>query len=90
MKHRGIYRKYEVRRCNDPEGKHGQCKYFVLDLTHDEYAMAALRAYAKACRGGFQKLASDLDAIRHGDRSPLKKLTPRRVLSWFNRSGYSR
>jgi len=74
---RGLYRKYEVRRTDESGDfgrKHYHCKYFVLDLMHDQFAGAALEAYARACRTKFPKLAIDLDAIRHGDRSPLRKL----------------
>jgi len=74
---RGFYRKYQVYRIDGSSsvgGRHERCKYFVLDLTHDQFAKAALYAYAKACRKEFPKLALDLDAIRHGDRSPLRKL----------------
>lgn len=63
---RGIYDKYVVTRTDgssDVGGKHQWCRYFVLDLTHDQYAEAALRAYAKACRGEFPYLAGDLVAL---------------------------
>lgn len=57
---RGVYYKYEVRRLNDPAGKHANCTFFVLDLNHDEFAVPALRAYARACRKKFPALAKDL------------------------------
>jgi len=57
---KGIYRKYEVTRLNDPVGKHKNCNYFVLDLIHDEFALPALKAYAKACKKKYPQLAKDL------------------------------
>lgn len=38
--------------------KHHLCKYFVLDLTHDRFAVAALRAYADACEHDDSQLAT--------------------------------
>jgi hypothetical protein len=74
---RGLYRKFTVTRTDgDRDGKHRRCKYFVLDLTHDQFAAAALRAYATACSKEFPELALDLNALVHGDRSPLRKLRP--------------
>lgn len=43
-----IHGKYRVERTDgssEPGGKHHECVYFVLDVTHDEHAIAALRAY---------------------------------------------
>ncbi len=57
---RGLYRKFSVKRLNDKKRKHVGCSYFVLDLNHDPYAAAALRAYADACEAAFPALASDL------------------------------
>ena len=65
-KTRGLYRKYDVRRTDGssgPGGKHARCAYFVLDLEHDEFAMAALKAYAKACRESHPGLAEDIERI---------------------------
>lgn len=64
---RGLYRKYYVRRLNDPTGKHKNCLYFVLDLTHDPYAIPAAQTYADACRGRYPILAEELESFR-----PLK------------------
>lgn len=64
---RGLYRKYDVRRLNDPDGKHSQCNYFVLDLDHDAHAKAALRAYARSCQRTFPRLAEDLRQIADGN-----------------------
>ncbi|KVZ57560.1 hypothetical protein WL19_03595 [Burkholderia ubonensis] len=61
----GLYHKFDVRRVDEsdqPGGKHHDCEYFVLDLNHDGYARAALRAYARACAAEFPVLATDLIA----------------------------
>lgn len=61
---RGFYWKYTVTRVDgDPEDKHGACKHFVLDLTHDPFAVPALQAYASACEASFPKLAADVRAL---------------------------
>jgi hypothetical protein len=57
---KGIYKKYTVTRLNDPNDKHTDCEYFVLDFTHDKFAPAALRAYAAACASEYPRLAADL------------------------------
>ena len=61
---KGIYNKFHVER-NDgsdlPGGKHEDCEYFVLDLTHDPHALPALAAYAASAeRDGYGLLAADL------------------------------
>ena len=61
-----LHHKFDVIRTDnadaDPRSRHfGGCDYFVLDLDHDPYAMAALRSYADACRATHPRLASDLD-----------------------------
>jgi len=61
---RGLYRKYYVKRLNDPTGKHDKCFHFVLDLTHDPFAMPAIKAYADACRGRYPILAKELESFR--------------------------
>jgi len=61
----GLYRKFDVRRVDGsdhPEGKHCGCRYFVLDLTHDQHAPAAMRAYAAACEARHPQLAADIVA----------------------------
>lgn len=59
--------KYEVRRTDGtdaPGGKHHGCALFVLDLTHDRAARAALRAYIDSCRrSGYFQLAEDLSTM---------------------------
>jgi hypothetical protein len=70
---RGLYDKFQVTRTDggsDPGRKHDGCEYFVLDLTHDEFAAAALTAYANACAEKYPLLARDL-------QERLKKPTPR-------------
>lgn len=63
---RGLYRKYRVTRTDgssESGGKHERCAYFVLDLEHDEFAAAALKAYAKACQETYPDLAADIERI---------------------------
>lgn len=61
---RGLYRKFTVTRTDGasaPGGKHEGCDYFVLDLTHDPFAVVAIEAYAMVCRqDGYRLLADDL------------------------------
>ena len=69
---RGLYRKFDIRRMDGSSRKgkkHHGCKYFILDLDHDPFAVPALRAYAEACRGQFPVLAADLLLIA-GNRDP--------------------
>lgn len=59
----GLYNKYLVTQTDgssEQGGKHEWCKYFVLDMTHDPHAVAALKAYAASCQGDYPLLASDL------------------------------
>lgn len=63
---RGLYHKYDVRRVNDPEGKHDECWYFVLDPRHDEHARHALAAYADSCEDAYPYLAHDLRRLLSG------------------------
>ncbi|MCR9093478.1 MAG: hypothetical protein NXI30_04620 [bacterium] len=61
---RGLFGKFRVSRVDgsdEPGGKHEGADYFVLDLTHDPHAPAAIRAYAESCeRDGYELLARDL------------------------------
>lgn len=58
---RGLYQKYEVTRLNDPEGKHDECRYLVLDPQHDLLAYYALGAYAyQASLHGYPALSEDI------------------------------
>jgi hypothetical protein len=59
----GLFRKFDIRRTDgsdQPGGKHYGCRYFVLDMTHDQHAPAALRAYAASCESTHPQLAADL------------------------------
>jgi hypothetical protein len=61
----GLYHKFNIERTDGESAagkKHDGCDYFVLDLTHDPFAMPALLVYAKACREMYPLLAADLDA----------------------------
>jgi hypothetical protein len=58
-----LYDKYEIRRKDGQHylgGKHRGCQYFVIDLTHDEFAIPAIRAYANACVEKQPGLSADL------------------------------
>lgn len=62
-KHRGFYDKFRVFRKDGrdkPGFKHADCEYFVLDLTHDMFAISAIKAYADACEEEYPQLAADL------------------------------
>lgn len=64
---RGLHNKFIVRRVDGsdaPGCKHDGCDYFVLDLTHDPHAKAAIIAYAKSCESEYPLLAADLIAKR--------------------------
>lgn len=63
----GVYRKYDVRRVDDPKGKHDACWYFVLDPKHDRHARVALAAYAEAVRLDYPQLSDDLRAVVRDD-----------------------
>lgn len=59
----GLYGKFYVRRVDgtdQPGGKHHGCRYFVLDVDHDQFAPAALDAYAAKCEHKYPELARDL------------------------------
>lgn len=71
---RGLYGKYNVTRRDGkgtyPSDKHFNCQYFVLDVTHDPYAIPALAAYAEASQAEYPALAADLRDLvsRAGER----------------------
>ena len=59
----GLYNKFKVTRTDGQSRKgrkHHGCQYFVLDVTHDKYAIIAMAAYAAACRDEYPALAHDL------------------------------
>lgn len=61
--HQGLFRKFTVSRTDGsdaPDGKHYGCDYFVLDVTHDPHAKAALAAYADAVEATHPQLAADM------------------------------
>jgi len=63
---RGLYGKYHIERIDgstQPGGKHENCQYFVLDLTHDKHALPALEAYALSCQDEYPLLAQDLMSL---------------------------
>ncbi len=65
-KSRGVHGKFRIERTDgrSAEGeKHEFCRYFVLDLDHDDYAREALESYAAACRVAYPLLADDLDEM---------------------------
>lgn len=62
---KGIYNKYIVRRIDGKRG-HDNCQYFVLDVSHDKYAIPALEAYIKALPESFELLKNDLRKIIRG------------------------
>ena len=60
---RGWRCKFHVRRADGTHRrglKHHGCEYFVLDLTHDPDAWAAVLVYANAVRGSRPVLSGDL------------------------------
>lgn len=61
---RGLYGKFRIERTDGKSAngeKHDHCEYFVLDATHDPFALFALENYAVACEvGGYASLAADL------------------------------
>lgn len=58
----GLHRKYHVQRLNDPDGKHADCRYFVLDPQHDPLAVEALEAYSDAAfSAGYIPLSKEID-----------------------------
>lgn len=73
----GLFRKFDVRRTDgsdQPGGKHHGCDYFVIDVTHDQHAAAALTAYADAVAATHPMLAADMRA-RYA-RAALAAATP--------------
>lgn len=60
---RGLYNKFIVQRTDGEHEscrKHDGCEYFVLDLSCDRYARAAILAYARECKKDYPLLADDL------------------------------
>lgn len=63
----GLYKKFHVRRTDARDisfhDKHFGCEYFVLDVTHDPFAIPALEAYIDYCRTDLPQLAADLEKL---------------------------
>lgn len=55
-----VDRRYRVQRLGDKTGKHKDCFFFVIDLSHDKHAPFVLRAYALAIESENYELASSL------------------------------
>ena len=58
----GLIRKFKVERLT-PSSRgidHGDCRYFVLDITHDIHAQTAALEYARSCELEYPNLATDL------------------------------
>lgn len=54
----GLEHRFNVEKVSDPEGKHSECRYFVLDPQHDPVAARALYYYAMQTDN--DELADDL------------------------------
>jgi len=62
-KDKGLYNKFKVYRKDGqdkPGDRHHHCSYFVIDMTHDKFAMPALMAYSKHCHDEYPELSNDL------------------------------
>lgn len=62
----GIYEKFTVKRTDGKDQwgeKHEHCQYFVLDVSHDPFALPALETYASACKEQYPMLAQDILAM---------------------------
>lgn len=79
----GLYGKFRIDRTDGssaPGGKHHGCDYFVLDVTHDKHAQAALAAYADAAEATHPQLAADMRArwrlpVPTADHAPIARIT---------------
>jgi len=56
----GLYPKYQVQKIHDPENRHIDCEFFVLDLRHDPAARFAARGYATFISKENPELAKDI------------------------------
>lgn len=85
----GLFRKFNVSRVDGSDvhgGKHYGCRYYVLDLTHDQHAPAAMRAYAAACRATHPKLAADIEAeFGSAAAADAGRLTDREIMEEWDR-----
>jgi hypothetical protein len=75
----GLYNKFHVERMDGqsvPGEKHDGCEYFVLDITHDPHAKAALLAYAESCKTDCPLLSHDLRATAIFATAPSGEVKP--------------
>lgn len=71
----GLYQKFNVSRRDgrdQPGGDRQDAVYFVLDISHDPFALDALRAYRMVCEGRCPELAKELWALEQELRSGVK------------------
>lgn len=81
-KTRGVYNKFKVERTDGKSAvgeKHFGCDYWVLDLTHDDFALPALEAYAAACERTYPLLYADLMRKITQLRHEQSLMIPRRM-----------
>jgi len=74
----GLFSKFIVSRTDGKDRvgcKHYGCDYFVLDVTHDQYAKSALSAYAASCASTHPKLSEDMQK--------RYSLSPHEVVAWI-------
>lgn len=70
----GLYEKFRVERIDGTSElgkKHNGCRYFVLDLDHDPYALPAIKAYADSCMSEYPILSSDLKKVIDGNSEEI-------------------
>jgi hypothetical protein len=86
----GLFHKFDIRRVDGsdrPGGKHYGCRYYVLDLTHDQHAPAAMRAYAAACRSTHPLLADDIEVEFGTAPTDVAQVAPQPVGALVAKSG---
>lgn len=71
---KGLYNKYKVERIDGKPGREN-CQYFVVDVCHDPYGPAAVRAYIDALPDDFAQLKADLEKILQGAKFDSKTET---------------
>lgn len=62
----GLIDKFRVQRTDGRDAvgeRHHGCRYFVLDLDHDAFAIPAIESYANACVEVYPVLARELRSI---------------------------
>lgn len=76
---KGLIDKYNVFRRDgrDRQGdKHRNCRYFVLDVSHDPFAIPAILAYAEACREKKPVLSENLIEMAYTHGEGVSKIPP--------------